>query len=218
MLDPALTDPPLGNGANVLNKNQQGFDLYGNPILNNSGLPTKFPLSGNPVSGSGEIEGIKHGKDDRRFLLSSCPFSMAPNDSQEIVVGITVGFRGNYLSNITDLKGKITSLSKSTILEVHSSNNSPKRSFSLIGNYPNPFNPSTIIEFNLETGSTISIDIFNLLVQKIKSIQNGYLTNGKYSVKWNGKDEKGKSVGSGLYFARISDGKMSVTQKLILEK
>jgi len=201
-----------------LNKNQQGFNDYGHPIFNNSGLPTKFPLSGNPVSGSGEIDGIEHGKDDRRFLLSSGPFSMAPNDSQEIVVGITVGFGGNYLSNITDLKGKITSLSKSTILEVHSSNNSPKRSFSLIGNYPNPFNPSTNIEFNLETGSTISIDIFNLLGQKIKSIQNGYLTNGKHSVKWNGKDEKGKSVGSGLYFARISDGKMSVTQKLILEK
>ena len=216
--DPVLSDPPFGNGASVLNKNQQGFDQYGGSLRDNAENPTKFPLSGNPVTSSGDLDGIKHVPDDRRFLLSSGPFIMAPGDSQEVIIGITVGLGANRLASITALKNTISSLSKSTILSTPSDDSQAIRNFNLFGSYPNPFNPSTTIEFNLESASSVSVDIFNLLGQKIKTIQNGFLTSGIHSVIWNGKDEKSKTVGSGLYFARISDGKTTVTQKLILAK
>ncbi|MCL2064931.1 MAG: S8 family serine peptidase [Candidatus Cloacimonetes bacterium] len=70
----------------------------------------------------------------------------------------------------------------------------------LVGNHPNPFNPETTIRFNLSVESNVQIDIFNIRGQKIRNLINTQLETGKHSVVWNGRDDNGNELGSGIYF------------------
>jgi Peptidase family C25/Propeptide_C25/Secretion system C-terminal sorting domain/Peptidase family C25, C terminal ig-like domain len=90
----------------------------------------------------------------------------------------------------------------------------------LNGNYPNPFNPSTTISFQLNTETTENTDIvvYNLKGQKVKQLLNNQLSAGKHTVVWNGKDDFDKSVASGVYFYKMKAGKFVSTKKMILMK
>ena len=88
----------------------------------------------------------------------------------------------------------------------------------LAGNYPNPFNPMTTISFSLSNNNHVSIDIYNIKGQKVHSLVNGVYSPGKHSAVWNGHDDNGVSVGSGVYFYRMTTGEYSETKKMILMK
>ncbi len=89
----------------------------------------------------------------------------------------------------------------------------------LNGNYPNPFNPETTISFSVvQTSSLVNLEIYNLKGQKIKTLVNGTLSSGIHSVIWNGTDEKGKSVASGVYLYKMRTGNYVSTKKMILMK
>ena len=75
--------------------------------------------------------------------------------------------------------------------------------FALEQNYPNPFNPTTTIRFNLPTRANVSLSIYNVLGQKVITLTQGELSAGYFSVEWNGRNEVGAQVASGLYFYRI---------------
>jgi hypothetical protein len=91
---------------------------------------------------------------------------------------------------------------------------------SFMHNYPNPFNPSTTITFSLTTESTehTELVINNLKGQKVKQLVNEQLPTGQHSVTWNGTDEKGNSVSSGIYFYELESGKFSETKRMLLLK
>ena len=72
-----------------------------------------------------------------------------------------------------------------------------------LSNHPNPFNPSTTIEFSIQNDSEIDISIFNTKGQKIKTIINNGFTKGDHSIIWSGNDEFGNSVKSGIYFYKL---------------
>lgn len=91
-------------------------------------------------------------------------------------------------------------------------------SFKLKQNYPNPFNPSTKIEFSLEQSSNVTIDVYNMLGEKIKTLVNGRRTAGTYTVEWNGTNQMGAQVSSGMYLYRLKTNQQSVTQKMTLIK
>jgi hypothetical protein len=85
--------------------------------------------------------------------------------------------------------------------------------------FPNPFNPSTIIEFSIQNDSKITLTIYNIKGQKVKSIINNELNKGKYSVVWNGDDDNNNPVSSGLYFYKLNvDGKTEAVKKCLLLK
>jgi hypothetical protein len=90
----------------------------------------------------------------------------------------------------------------------------------ILTNYPNPFNPTTTISFNVtQTFSFATIDIYNLKGQKVKTLQlfpNGGL--GTRSVIWDGMDENGRQVSSGIYFYRLKSGNFEKTKKMLLMK
>jgi len=86
------------------------------------------------------------------------------------------------------------------------------------GNYPNPFNPSTTIEFNLFQGSQVSIDIYNIKGQKVRNLARDYFEHGKNFVVWNGENDDLQPVGSGIYFYRIKAGEQINTAKMLLLK
>jgi len=71
--------------------------------------------------------------------------------------------------------------------------------FRLSGNYPNPFNPETIIKYQVPVSSLVKIKVYNILGQMVKSLVNAHQTAGYYTVKWNGSDHNGNTVPSGVY-------------------
>ena len=81
--------------------------------------------------------------------------------------------------------------------------------FKLIGNYPNPFNPSTTIAFSLSSAGKASLAVYNMTGQKVRELLTEQLSAGKHDVVWNGRDDKGKPVSSGVYIARLKmEGKV----------
>jgi len=85
-------------------------------------------------------------------------------------------------------------------------------------NYPNPFNPETTIRYSLSNNGPVKIQIYNIKGQLIRNLVNENKKAGNYTVIWNGKDEQGKSVSSGIYFYRMQSSKYSATQKMMLMK
>ncbi|MGB5106436.1 MAG: T9SS type A sorting domain-containing protein [Candidatus Zixiibacteriota bacterium] len=90
--------------------------------------------------------------------------------------------------------------------------------FSLDQNFPNPFNPSTLIEFSLPAAGHARIEVFNLLGEKVNVLVDRNLPAGHYSVNWNGDDLAGQPASSGIYFYRLSAGEFSHTRKMMLVK
>lgn len=84
--------------------------------------------------------------------------------------------------------------------------------------YPNPFNPSTSISYDLAENSRVIMEVFNIKGQKIKTLLNQDVNSGRYSILWNGKDDYNKSVASGVYFCRMQAGKYHQQKKLMLIK
>ncbi len=83
-------------------------------------------------------------------------------------------------------------------------------------NYPNPFNPTTNINYSLKENSKVSLNIYNIKGQKVKQLVSDQLSTGQHSVIWNGKDDSGKPVSSGIYFYKLKTGTYEKTKKMIL--
>jgi flagellar hook assembly protein FlgD len=90
--------------------------------------------------------------------------------------------------------------------------------FSLMGNYPNPFNPSTSIIFNMDVSSHVNVKIFNLMGEEVRTLQNNSLEAGFHSVTWNARNNFGKEVPSGMYFYSIESNGRTLTGKMLLLK
>lgn len=89
-------------------------------------------------------------------------------------------------------------------------------SFSLKQNYPNPFNPQTIIEYELAGDCEVEITVYNILGQKVRTLVKEFQKSGRRRVEWDGKDEGGKEVSSGIYFYRIDTPEFSQAKKMVL--
>ncbi|CUT01779.1 FlgD immunoglobulin-like domain containing protein [Candidatus Kryptobacter tengchongensis] len=96
--------------------------------------------------------------------------------------------------------------------------------YMLYQNYPNPFNPGTEIRFDIPEYSSVKIIVWNVLGQKVKTLVEANLDPGRKSVKWDGRDEQGNPVGSGVYFytmyaKSLEDGReFTMTRKAVLMK
>jgi hypothetical protein len=109
----------------------------------------------------------------------------------------------------------------------------------LLGNFPNPFNPYTTIRFSVAADmfrrgmprpntsveidalashafTHVSIDVFNIRGQRVRSLVSGYFSSGNHSVVWDGRDDRGVSVGSGIYFYRMRAGEFTETRRMLL--
>jgi hypothetical protein len=84
--------------------------------------------------------------------------------------------------------------------------------FALHANYPNPFNPSTMIQYDLPEASTVKLSVFNILGQLVATLVNGHVEAGYQAVEWNTDNSGGKSLSSGMYIYRI-DATSSTTGK-----
>jgi len=88
-----------------------------------------------------------------------------------------------------------------------------------VKNYPNPFNPTTTIEYSIQNDSKVNLTIYNIKGQKIKTLAQNEFTKGNHSIIWNGDDESGNSVSSGIYYYKLNiDGKTEAMRKCLLLK
>jgi subtilisin family serine protease len=90
------------------------------------------------------------------------------------------------------------------------------KEFALSQNFPNPFNPSTEIRFDLPVQTFVSLQVFNVLGQRVKTLVGGEMSAGYKSVAWNGVDESGAEVSSGIYFYILKTGGKTFTKKMTM--
>lgn len=92
------------------------------------------------------------------------------------------------------------------------------RVFVLHQNYPNPFNPTTRIAFDVAQSGNVKIKVYNILGQEVVTIIDRYYETGRYDIEWNGRDDLGRQLSSGVYIYRLEAGKVSKVKKMLMVK
>lgn len=103
-------------------------------------------------------------------------------------------------------------------LEKQNDNEAETNEFALLGNYPNPFNPTTQIKFSLPDDGFVTLKIYNVTGQLVKTLVNEKLTQGKHTIEWNAKNDFGINLPTGIYFYRLQAGSSVKTSKMIYMK
>ncbi|MBT4713830.1 MAG: T9SS type A sorting domain-containing protein [Candidatus Marinimicrobia bacterium] len=88
--------------------------------------------------------------------------------------------------------------------------------FMLEQNYPNPFNPTTTISYALPEQAGVKLTVFDILGQEVIKLRDETKSPGNYRVQWNGIDDQGNQVSTGVYFCRLEAGSFSQTIKMVL--
>ena len=162
---------------------------------------------------SGNYHLLKYG--DLGSLIWDQAFEFDSNDSiSDFVINddnsfLLVGKSDNQLY-VAKLNSEITNSDETSYNE---------NSIVYFQNYPNPFNPTTTIKYSIQNNSNVKIVIFNVKGQKIKTLVNSKIDSGINQVIWNGTDDNGNLVGSGIYYYKLNiDGEIKAVNKCILMK
>lgn len=95
--------------------------------------------------------------------------------------------------------------------------NAPQpQQFRLLPNTPNPFNPETLIRYELPKEGLVQLTVFNALGQKVRTLVRGVELAGAHAVRWDGRDERGVGVAGGMYFYRLEVGELRAVRKMVL--
>jgi len=103
-----------------------------------------------------------------------------------------------------------------TVVVVSDKSESLPKAFSLSQNYPNPLNLETIIRYTLPEDCHVELTIYNILGQKVKTLVDEYQGPGFRMMHWDGRDNKGNELASGIYFCKITAGKYVDVKKMTL--
>lgn len=206
-----------------------GLDKRGNQIIDpTTNQPTKFRYAGDPVNNTGWLSTIRSTSGGAGFYLFSGPFNMAPMDTQWVMFALTAAQGGDNLKSITELRRRAKILSqfnydelvKRTEINIYDPTPPPiiPGDFLLYQNYPNPFNPSTTIRYSVPETSDITFTIFDILGSEVWSTVEQNKIPGTYELKWNGRNNHGNELSSGVYFLNFQSTKIYKSIKLMLIK
>jgi hypothetical protein len=120
----------------------------------------------------------------------------------------------NNVSQGAPVQVWLNTTSQTGIKDEHGDLSNPDQ-FQLGQNFPNPFNPTTVIGYKLPVNSNVKLSIFNVLGQKIKTLANGFQNSGEHSLVWDATDEKNNSVSSGIYFYCLQTEEMNLQKKML---
>ncbi len=141
--------------------------------------------------------------------------SVAIDANQDIIV---VGKSFSYSSGGSDVYlFKVLGNQATDINEFIISDYLPE-GFALSQNYPNPFNMSTVVEYSVPFRTDVSLTIYNVLGQTVSQWSASALPAGNYRYEWDGKNEQGSDIASGIYLYRLQTGAFSQTKKMLLLK
>jgi len=193
---------------------------YGDEGTNPLSPPTHFMYSGDPETDIGWLS-----ENSRHEFGSSGPFTMAPGDTQEVVMGILVSRGTSNTNSVTTLKNDTRALlgayrdSLYTFFVPADPYIPPPEppelptQYDLSQNYPNPFNPGTEIHFDLPRDEEVTLGVYNTLGQRVAVLASGFHPAGTYTVRW-----EPRSAASGVYFYQLDAGRYVKTRRMILMK
>jgi len=183
--------PSLALNYNIrVGRDSEGFDIF-SPLATDEGFLLK-PHAGNMLNSLGTtISGLPNGT----YYAS--------------VQAIDNSFVGSEFS--AEISFEITESS------VNADDMSPILT-RLQGNYPNPFNPTTTIAFDLAAETQVSLEVYNAKGQKVKTVLQENLAAGAHSIVWDGKDSNNRAVASGVYFYQLQAADYTKTKKMMLLK
>ncbi len=189
-------------------KNIIGYQTFKQLLLSNGNLATAYQVEPGKarfifVSGSLYNGDINPGNITFRF-------------NKGIVEASTI-HTSYKINDGAELQGPDIKLSSNGITSVDNQNIIPVK-YDVSQNYPNPFNPSTIIRYSIPLTSLVTLKIYNILGQEVKTLVNSERTPGIYNVQWNGDDNFGRKVSSGIYIYRVIAGNFVQVKKMILLK
>jgi hypothetical protein len=135
--------------------------------------------------------------------------AFAPKTSGTKTANLRIVHDASETPHIVELSGGATSESDSVEIPTVTT---------LLGNYPNPFNPETTIKFGLNKDEHVMIEIYNIRGQRINTLINDQMRAGYHQVVWNGRCEIGNQVGSGIYFYRLKAGEYQSVRRMLQMK
>ncbi|MCF8241297.1 MAG: T9SS type A sorting domain-containing protein [Melioribacteraceae bacterium] len=225
-------DPVIGDYQGTLEfyNIMQGKSVEGESFIDPStNEETVFVLSGNPVTGTGWYEGSgwPGGFDpgDRRYVMSSGPFNLAPGQTQEVVYAIFMGMGNSRLQSVSELMNKgfeIHQYFNDVLVNIKDKTDIIADEFELYQNYPNPFNPTTTIEFsipnfvgdeNFRPLRGVKLKVFDILGREVKTLLNKPMQPGRHKVEFDAS-----GLASGVYFYQLNSGSYINTKKMIVLK
>ena len=217
-------DPDLGayEGTLQFYNMMQGLNMDGSSIINPiTNEPTIWPLTGNPVSGTGWYEGDGWpggpSSGDRRYHVPTGPFNMASGDTQEVVIAFLMKKGTDNINSITELKNYAAQIQhwydNDFVTDVKETIPTIPTKFSLSQNYPNPFNPVTTIKYAISSEELVQLKVYDILGSEIATLVNQEQNAGSYNVDFNASH-----LASGIYFYRLQAGSFIGTKKMILLK
>jgi hypothetical protein len=228
-------------GATVdQNQNEVTFDICANsPVDDIGGFQFSYSFDGNPFTftsaeaGSGSsAAGFTVSAGGSTVLGFSFTGGSIPAGSEVVLARITGTFSSGSNSVMVGPDSEVISSTGAVALNSYSETTEFNGSATLDANlpatyslkeaYPNPFNPTTTIEYNVETAGNVSIIVYDLMGREIKELVNEFkspLSNGGvYSSIWDGTSNSGSSVSSGMYIYRMISNDFSKTHRLTLMK
>ena len=208
-------------GADPANYNEtynimRGLLMNGSDYINPSnGNVTKFMLSGDPISGTGDVD-FSPGN---RLMMGSCgPFTFNPGDSQYVLAKLAIGLGSDRLNSITILKAILNEpYDFPSGVDDENPKLMPER-VQLGQNYPNPFNHATVIDYSIPRLSHVSITVYDILGREVTTLIDAGQKAGSHQIHWNGTDYSGKPVASGIYLYCLKTENVSEVRKMLLLK
>jgi hypothetical protein len=206
-----------------------GLDGYGNPLnpcdtlwgkvygnVNCTSVNPIYWFSGDPVERIGWLDKIP--ADDRKIATIS-PFTLEKSKPVEIILALVVGRGSDELNSITVARDNVqkaiseyqNNFSSMTYTPPAATN--PVKDYIIYQNYPNPFNPSTTIRYEIPQDGIVTIEVFDILGQKIQTLLNEFKKADRYEIEFNGGN-----LSSGVYLYSIRVNDFIQIKKMILLK
>lgn len=211
--------------------------LSSSPWLDEENKPSKFMFYGDPVSRTGWFAARPTALSnlppinpdfpggDVRIYMNLGPFTMALRDTQEIVVAMIASAAPTSVQNATWLKNRaiyvrsiypnLGNYVAQFVSDVPGALDVPL-GFTLDQNFPNPFNPSTHIQFTIPHESQVKLSVIDVLGRLTNVLFDGPLQAGTHAESWDGRNASGQPAPSGVYIYVISTGERQLTRKMIL--
>jgi hypothetical protein len=185
-----------------------------------TGKPTRFTRTGDPLTNTGWVD---ENPSNRQIDMTMANFAMALGDTQEVIFVTTAGLGADRLQSLKIMRFFARHARDFYTSGFSTAPTTPEpeeptlpRFFQLHQNFPNPFNPSTEIRYELPAEFRVKLSVFNLLGQKVKTLVDETQTAGSHSAFWDGSNDRGDAAPSGLYFYKIELGRFSEIKKMLL--
>ncbi|MBK9098489.1 MAG: T9SS type A sorting domain-containing protein [bacterium] len=222
--DPDLNDPNDANEARNYLEGRTRTGFYPDPCtflyfevkggVDCSEINPRFWVSGDPVTDIGWLSSQNR---DCRNIVSTGPFQLEKDKPQEIIIAYVIGRGSDPLNSVTVARENVqraiqeyeSNFASITYTPPPATN--PVNSYVLYQNYPNPFNPTTTIRYELPQDGVVTIEVFDILGQKVKTILNEFKRADRYEVTFSST-----GLASGVYIYQLRVNDFITSKKMIL--